>query len=252
MKTNSYIITKPSLLVFCTYFLINSCSGPAPASRIKDISDIKAEIEIYQSLTDEKDNSVSVILYDKKGKEFGNDSVKISVNGKKAEYKIMQQLYYSKNYDYRAEHVAPKNNTYELHIQLANGKKFFLANIPTLKLSSPGNIIYTKEASLKSDYTLQWSDLHDVNVLYFSKSVRVKNKEDSNIQTFIEQAADTIKIGPSGSYTIKKEEFSKPGERLGIMSFKFTAEKTGTLNPKLLRGSSSKITGYHEERVNFK
>lgn len=237
------------------YFLFNSCSEPVPASEIRDISDIKAEIEIYQSLTDENDNSVSVILYDKKGKEFGSDSVKITVNGKKAEYKIMQQLYYSKNYDYRVENVPPENGNYNLQIQLSNGKKFFLSNIPSLKLSSSGNIIYNPEASLNSDYSIQWSGLQDVNVLYLSKSVKIEPKEkdkDNNIQTFIEQSADTIKIGPSGNYTIKKENFSKPGETLSIMSFEFTAEKTGSLNPHLLKGSSSKIRGNHEERVTFK
>lgn len=253
MKIHSYVKTKLCLLLCCISFLINSCSEPVPASQIKDISDIKAEIEVFQSLTDKNDNTVSVILYDKKGKEFGNDSVKISVNGKKAEYRIMQQLYYSKNYDYRAEDVPPKNGSYELQIQLANGKKFFLGNIPSLKHSSSRNIIYKKEAPLNHDYSIQWSGLQDVNVLYLSRSVKIHTKkENNNIETFVEQAADTIKIGPAGSYTVKQENFSKPGETLSIMSFEFTAEKTGTVNPKLLKGSSSKISGYHEERVNFK
>lgn len=252
MKTSSDVKTKLSIFLCCICFLLNSCSEPVSASKIEDISDLKAEIEIYQSLTDKNDNSVSVILYDKKGKEFGNDSVQILVNGKKAEYKVMQQLYYSKYYDYRAKNVPPQNNSYELHIQLSNGKKFFLASIPSLKTSSSKNIIYSKEAPLNQDYSIRWSDLHDVNVLYFSKSVKVKTKEESNIETFIEQAEDTLKIGPSGNYTLKKEKFSKPGELLSIMSFKFTAEKAGKVNPKLLKGSSSKISGYHEERVNFK
>jgi len=243
---------KLLILFFCSCFLFTACSKPISASKITDISDVKAEIEIYQSLTDENDNSISVIVYDKKGKEFGNDSVKITVNGEKAEYKIIQQLYYSKNYDYRAEDIPPQNNSYELHIQLSNGKKFFLASIPSLKTSSSTNIIYSKEAPLNQDYSIRWSDLHDVNVLYFSKSVKVKTKEESNIETFIEQAEDTLKIGPSGNYTLKKEKFSKPGELLSMMSFEFTAEKTGMFNPQLLKGSSIKIKGNHEERVSFK
>jgi len=252
MKTNSDVKTKLSILLCCICFLINSCSEPVSASKIEDISDLKAEIEIYQSLTDENDNSISVILYDKKGKEFGNDSVKITVNGKKAEYKIMQQLYYGKNYDYRAENVPPKNDSYELRIQLSNGKKFFLSRIPSLKLSSSQNIIYKENAPLNQDYSIQWSGLQDVNVIYLSRSVKIQTKEKSDIETFVEQAADTIKIGPSGNYTIKKETFSKPGETLSIMSFEFTAEKDGIVNPQLIKGSSGKIRGYHEERVSFK
>lgn len=249
-------ILKLSILFFCSCFLFTACSKPSSASKITDISDVKAEIDIYQSLSDENDNSVSVILYDKKNKQFGNDSVIVTVNGKKAEYKVMQHLYYSKYYDYRAEDVQPKNNSYELYIQLSNGKKFFLASIPSLKTSSSANIIYSKEAALNQDYSLRWSDLHDVNILYFSKTVRVKTKEEkeggSNVQTFIEQPEDTIKINPDGNYTVKKETFFKPGEKMSALSFKFTAEKTGTVNPRLLKGSSIRIRGSHEERVSFR
>lgn len=234
------------------YVLFNSCSGPAPASKITDISDIKAEISIYQSLTDEHDNSISVILYDKKGKEFGNDSVKISVNGKKVEYRIVQGLYYTKSYVYHTEKIAPENDKYEFQIQLANGKNFFLGSIPSLKLSSSRNIIYDEEVPLSKDFSIHWSDLQDVNMLYLSKSVKVNTKEKSNIETFMEQPGDTIKIGPAGNYTLKKENFSKPGETLSILGFEFTAEKNGTVNSQLLKESSSKITGHHDEHVNFK
>ncbi|KMQ59464.1 hypothetical protein ACM46_20450 [Chryseobacterium angstadtii] len=241
-----------SLLLIAICFLFNSCSGPEPASKITDISDIKAEIDVFQRLTDENNNSISVILYDKKGKKFGNDSVKISVNGKKAEYKVMPYMYYSKLYHYRAEKVPPIKGNYEIQIQLANGKKLFLARIPSLPQSSSKNIIYEKEAPLNRDFSIQWSGLRDVNVLYLSKSVQVKNRDENNVETFIEKAADTIKIGPDGNYTLKKENFSNPGERLSIASFEFTAEKTGTLNPKLIKGSTAKISGSHEERVSFK
>ncbi|MCT2562492.1 hypothetical protein [Chryseobacterium herbae] len=252
MKTAGYIKMKLSILLYCLYFLFNSCSGPEPASKITDISDLKAEISIYQKLTDENDNSISVVLRDKNGKMFGNDSVNIWVNGKKAEYKIVQELYYNKNYLYHAEKIAPENSQYDLQIQLANGKKFFLGSVPSLKLSSARNIIYEEEASLNKDFSIHWSGLQDVNMLYLSKSVKVENKEKNNIETFMQQPGDTIKIGPAGDYTLKKEEFFKPGETLDILGFEFTAEKTGTINPKLLKGSSIKISGNHDEHANFK
>jgi hypothetical protein len=99
---------------------------------------------------------------------------------------------------------------------------------------------------------MHWSDLYSANVLYLSKSVKIKTQKESNIQTFVEHAEDAIKITPTGNYTVKKETFFKPGERLSTMSFKFTAEKTGNINPLLLKGSSIKIRGNHEERVSFK
>lgn len=252
MKINGYIQTPFYILLCCLYFLSSSCSEPIPASKVTDISDIKAVIDIYQTLTDENDNSISVSLYDRKGKMFGNDSVNITVNGKKIEYKIVQGLYYTKTYLYHTEKIAPENNQYEFQIQLANGKKFFMGSVPSLKLSSARNIIYDEEASLNKDFSIHWSGLQDVNMLYLSKTVKVSTKEKSNVETFMEQPGDTLKIGPEGTYTLKKEKFSKPGETLDILGFEFTAEKTGTVNPQLLKGSSSKISGNHDEHANFK
>lgn len=252
MKKDSSVLVKLSIFLCCLYFLFNSCSEPIPASKVTDISDIKAVVDIYQTLTDENDNSISVSLYDRKGKMFGNDSVNITLNGKKIEYKIIQGLYYTKTYLYHTEKIAPENNQYEFQIQLANGKKFFLGSVPSLKLSSSRNIIYDEEASLNNDFSIQWSGLQDVNVLYLSKTVKVNTKEKSNVETFMEQPGDTIKIGPAGTYTLKKEKFSKPGETLDILGFEFTAEKTGTVNPQLLNGSSITINGNHDEQANFK
>lgn len=252
MKKDCDVQPKLSVFLCCLYFLFNSCSEPIPASKVNDISDIKAVIGIYQTLTDENDNSISVSLYDRKDKKFGSDSVNITVNGKKIEYKIVQGLYYTKSYLYHTEKIAPENNQYEFQIQLANGKKFFLGSVPSLKLSSSRNIIYNEEASLSQDFSIHWSGLQDVNILYLSKTVKVNTKEKSTVETFMEQPGDTIKIGPAGTYTLKKEKFSKPGETLDILGFEFTAEKTGTVNPRLLKRSNIKITGNHDEQANFK
>jgi len=244
---------KSSVLLFCSYFLLYSCSGPAPASKITAISEVKAEIEIYQSLTNKNDNIVTVILYDKKNKEIGNESINIWVNQKATDYQIMQNLYYTKKHYYRIEHVQPENGQYDLQIQLANGKKFFLGNASTLTTSSPNNIIYNKEASLNQDFSIQWSNLYDVNRLCISKSVEIENKENTNIHSFIEGPTDTIRINADGNYQIAWEKLLfNPKEKLSTMSFTFIAQKKGTLNPLLLKGSSIKIWGEHQKRTSFK
>ncbi|AZA80763.1 hypothetical protein C1637_11930 [Chryseobacterium lactis] len=239
-------------LLLCNYFLFTSCSGPAPASKITDISQVKADIDIYQSLSNEKDNSVSVILYDQKGKEIGSDSIIVWVNQKKTEYKVMQHLYYSKNYYYRIENILPENKQYTLDIQLKNGKKIFLGSASTIQLSNPKNIISTQEASRDEDFPISWSNLHEVNTLYISKSFKIKNDKEPNIQTFIEEPGDTIKINADGNYIIGKEQLSQRGKRLSKIGFKFTAQKEGVINPRLLKGSYVKIYGYHEKWISFK
>ncbi|NIF03954.1 hypothetical protein F3J23_00750 [Chryseobacterium sp. Tr-659] len=240
------------LLMLFSSFLLSFCSGPVPASTITDVSQIQAEIEIYQSLSNQQDNIVSVILYDKNGKRIGSDAITIWVNQQKVEYKIIHDISYALNYYYRIENVVPKNGQYKLEMQLANGKKFFLGSVPTLKLSNPKKIIANDPASLDKDFTIHWSELHDVNMLYVYKSLELENKQDKNVQTFIEEASDTIRISPDGNYSVKKEQLSRPHEKLSIMSFKFTAEKTGNLNPLLLKESTINIDGYHEKRISFK
>lgn len=239
-------------MFFSLCFLLASCTGPTPASKITDISDIRVDIEVHQSLLDPHDKMASVVLYDKNNKEFGNDSISVSINQEKMHYQVAQGPYYSKNYYYHIENVQPENNRYTFEIQLANGKKFSLGTLPVLALSHSDKIIYKSEASLNEDFSIQWADLNEVNRLYISKSLEVEKKQAENIKTFVEAATETVKIGPSGTYGIKKEKLSRPGEKLSSISFQFTAQKSGELNPRLLKGSSSKINGEHEKRVSFK
>ncbi|MDR6921992.1 MULTISPECIES: hypothetical protein [Chryseobacterium] len=231
--------------------LLISCSGPVPASKITDISDIKAEIDLYQSLTDQADNIMSVALYDKKDKKIGSDSITIWVNRKKAEYIVIQQLYYTKSYQYRLENIPPENEQYQVEIQLANGKKFALGNIPALKLSDPSRIT-TTESTTSQDFSVRWSELHDVNKLYISKTFDKKDKENPNITIATPGKTDTLNIGKDGSYSIPKEKLLKSGEKLSIISLEFTAKKTGNTNPLLLKGSYIKINGSHDNPVYFK
>lgn len=238
------------LIVYSLLIGVISCNKST--EKINTISDVKAEIGISQSLSDKNENTVLITLYDKEGKEIGNDSINVFVNQKKANYTIQQNLYYTKNYYYRIENIQPEDDKYEVEIQLISGKKFFLGSINTLKLSDDNKIICPEEAPLEKDFTIKWSDLHDINILILSKTVQILKKQEPNITTFSEQNGDTIKINPTGNYTIKKEKFSKSNEKLSIMVFTFDAQKTGTVNPELIKGSSITINGSHEKEVHFK
>lgn len=231
--------------------LLSSCSGPVPASKVTDISDIKAEIDIYQSLTDSADNIMSVALYDKNDKEIGSDSISLFVNEKKTEYKVIEQLYYTKNYLYRVEDVAPENKQYQFQIQLSNGKRFDLGTVSALKLSDPSRIIGS-EANTNQDFSVRWSDLYEVNTLSISKTFEKKDKENPNITIATPGRNDTVKIRQDGSYSIPREKLFKTDEKLSIISMQFIARKTGTIHPLLLKGSYIKIYGNHDHSVFFK
>ncbi|MBK1898040.1 hypothetical protein [Chryseobacterium paridis] len=244
-------IMKYLIVLLYISFTVISCEKSA-SSKITDISEIKAQIEIYQSLSDKNDNSVSVILYDNKNKEIVNRSINIFVNGNKTDYKVIQSLYYSKHYYYRIEHIPPANDSYELEIQLPNGKKFTLGKGSALAISSSDKIIYNKTAPLNKDYAIQWSDLYDVNQLSITKSVQVENTQDPTITMLVDEPNDTIRIATNGNYVIKKEKLAQPNGKLRMLILKFVAKKVGNLNPHLLKGSTFIINGNHQKQVDFK
>lgn len=239
-----------SILIFCLFTGLVSCTKST--ENITSSSGIKASIDIYQSLSDQNENTVSITLYDKNDKEIGNDSISIYVNQKKTNYTVHQNLYYTKNYFYRIENISPEKNRYEVEILLTNGKKFSLGSVDALRISSANTIICPEEASLDNDLFIEWSNLYDVDHLILSKSIELVSKKEPNVDYFSEEAGDTLKINPTGNYVMKKETFSKPNEKLSILVFTFQANKTGTMNRELLPGSNIMISGNHEKEVHFK
>lgn len=239
-----------SILLFFLYTGLVSCTKST--ENITSNSGIKANIDIYQSLSDQNENTVLITLHDKNDKEIGNDSISIFVNQKKTTYMVHQNLYYTKNYFYRIENISPEKNRYEVKIQLANGKNFSLGSVDALRISKSNTIICPEESSLDKDLFIEWSNLYDVDRLILSKSIELVSKKESNVDYFSEEPGDTLKINPTGNYLMKKETFSKPNEKLSILVFTFQANKTGTMNPDLLSGSNIMISGNHKRKVYFK
>ncbi|WP_231426389.1 MULTISPECIES: hypothetical protein [Pedobacter] len=210
---------------------------------LKDISIIKAKIEIHQSLETQNKNYARVELYDSNNHEIRNDTVKIFINGSKLDYTIKNELYYTKDYFYLGQNANPINNKYRLEIELPNGKRFFLAEINALKPVKGQDVLHPKKGNLDNDFLFSWKNMGDVNQLIVEKSIRTKDPKEPNITTY-NSDLDTAKINGSGSFIIPK---SGKDEQVSILNF--IANQTGTVHPRLLKDSKITITGELEIRL---
>ncbi|RZL47694.1 MAG: hypothetical protein EOP00_11185 [Pedobacter sp.] len=210
---------------------------------LRDISVIKAEIEIHQSLEKQNENYVRVEFYDMDNHEIRNDTVKVFVNGTQLDYIIKEELYYTKDYYYLSQNVSPINNKYRLEIELPNGKRFFLGEIKALRPIKKQDVLHAKKGNLDQDFVFSWKNMGDVNQLIIEKSIVTTNPKEPTVTTY-NMDLDTLQINNVGSYVIPK---AAKNEQVGILNF--IANQTGTVHPRLLKDSKITITGELEIRL---
>lgn len=210
---------------------------------LQDVTVINAKIEINQSLGKQGDNYTIVELYDIDNNEIRNDTVKLFINGSKCDYTIKNGLYYTKDYYYYNQNIAPINNKYKLEIELPNGKRFFLAEIDALKPVKEQDVLRAKSGSLDKNFAFSWKNMGDVNQLIIEKSIITTKPEEPNITTYNSEL-DTIDIKANGIYVIPK---ASKNTQVSILNF--IANQTGTVNPDLLKGSKITINGELEIRL---
>lgn len=219
--------------------------------KIEGLSLIRAEMSIYQRLRNKEENQIVITLYDTKGKQIKNDSLKLYVNGMDMKYTVQQELYYTTTCYFLKNNAPPKDNKFVFEIELADEKKLFLGEVQALALVSPKNIIYEEKGDLNKDFVVKWHDLEGINKLLISRSVRMKKKEAENMTTYEERAADTTSIQSTGSHVVAKSTFDNPEGQISILSMQFVAQYNGKINPLLAEGSYLSIYGEISESVSF-
>lgn len=230
--------------VLCFALLSISCNQSSLTNKdLQDVTVINAKIEINQSLEKQGDNYTIVELYDADNNEIRNDTVKLFINGSKYNYTVKKGLYYTEDYYYYNENIAPINNKYKLEIELPNGKRFFLAEIDALKQIKEQDVLHAKNGNLDQNFDFSWKNMGDVNQLIIEKSIKTIKPEEPNITTYNSEL-DTINIKANGNYVIPKASKNK---QVSILNF--IANQTGTVNPELLKGSKITITGELEIRL---
>lgn len=244
--------TVSAVLIFAVSVLLVSCI-PSELSKqpVTALSLIQAEVGIYQSLDDKKENELNVVLYDSARREIMNDSLRLFVNGKELEYILKKGWYYSKSGYYYASNVNIDEGIYQVDILLTNGKRYHLAKVGAFRESTEKDIVFEKPIGADQDLVIAWKNLADVSLLNITRSMRLNHNPDSNITTFTPTSQDTLRIAGSGRYVIPRDSLKTARETAEGVSLEFIAQRQGKVNVNLMKGSSIYITGKLEKSIDF-
>jgi len=228
---------------------LSSCKSPLSEGKVEGLSAICAKIEVYQNLSDRKDNRVTVSLYDGDNKTIDNKNIIIKVNGIVLDTVETKSLYYTTTNFYSKENI-PVDDLYKFEIILTDKKTYVLGSIKPIAESNGNNISLPKQGDFDKDLVISWHKLKEINELSISKIVLLKtsNKLEEN---YAYETTILRKIGAEGSYSFPKSSFINSKSILSGIEMKFTALKFGELNKQLLSNSEVKISGHIDKYIDF-
>ncbi|MBE9598538.1 hypothetical protein [Pedobacter sp. MC2016-24] len=242
---------KHTLKILCIplLLLIHACQSSLSEGKVDDLSLIGARIEVTQNLTDQKDNGVSIHLFDKDGRTIANRAIKIKVNNIDLDFYQRQELYYTTTTNYITSNM-PVAKLYNFEIVLTNGKTYFLGKVTPLAEVNDNDIIYDKTGKFDQDFLISWKNLKEINELYISKGVKLKTSTELE-QNYSGDSVITRQIKPYGSYIVPKSKYIDSISIISDLNFKFNALKSGRVNPDLVKDSQITISGTIEKSVDF-
>jgi len=240
-------------LVFPAFLLLiifaSSCKSPLSDGKVEDLSAICAKIEIYQNLSDRKDNRVTISLYDGGNKTIDNKNIIIKVNGIVLDTVETKSLYYTTSNFYAKENV-PVNDVYKFEIILTDKKTYTLGSIKPIEESNENTIFLPPKGDFNKDLVLSWRKLKEINELSISKSVLLKTSNTLE-KNYTYEPKILRKIGAEGTYSFPKSSFINSKSILSGIEMTFTALKFGELNKQLLSNSEIKISGHIDKYIDF-
>lgn len=241
--------TQFTLPLFLLLLIIHfSCKGP---KQPHDLSGVRAEISIFQSLQKKEDNEIRIDLSDEDGRSLKNDSIRIYVNGSEVPFIIKKELYYTETTYYIKANVPPQDNQFIFEIALPGAGKAFLAKATALDIMDPQNISYPETGNKEEDVEVTWKDLPAVNYLVITRGIKRKKKDEPNITYYEDETPDTVNITAAGRHTIARSTFDDTQKQISILSLKFIAGYSGVLHSGLAKGSVIRIYGDIERSVSF-
>ena len=228
---------------------VSSCTSSLSDGKVEDLSAICAKIDIYQNLSDRKDNRVTVFLYDENNKPIDNKNINIKVNGIVLDTVKITRLYYFTS-NYYSKHNIPVNDEYKFEIILTDNNTYALGSIKPIAESSENNISLPERGDFDKDVELSWRNLKEINELSISKSVLLKTSNE--LETNYEYEPTILrKIDANGNYRFPKSSFISSKSILSGIELKFTALKFGEVSKQLLPKSEIKISGQIDKYIGF-
>lgn len=238
-----------NLFLIAILLTLNACSSPLSKEKVEDLGLIGARIEMLQNLSDKKDNSVLISLFDKDGKRVGNKDINLKVNDADLAFRERKELYYTTAPEYTAVDI-PVAEVYNFEITLTDGKSYFLGSINPIAESNEQDIVCLEKGSLDKDFVISWNNLNEINELSINKSILLNTSTKTSKNYSSEQLANKI-IGRRGKYVVPKSKYINSSSTISGLEIKFNATKSGNLSANLIKGSEIKISGNIDKNVNF-
>jgi hypothetical protein len=250
MQKKSFVMNKKFIIklwVLAILLFISACQSPLSEGQINELSLINARVEVWQDLTNKNRNEVTVLLYDEDGKPIRNKSISLKVNNVALNYNERQELYYTTTSKYLAIDV-PVDMQYKIQITLSNGKTYFLGSIRALAENSENDISCLENGDFNKDFVIWWRNLKDIQEISINKSVLLATSTKTE-QNYDSEPVVTKKIWNQGRYIVPRASYVTTKSTISGLEIKFSAEKFGTMNPALLKGSEIKIFGHIDKTV---
>lgn len=238
-----------AIFITVLLLLVTACNSPLSNAKVGDLSAISAKIEIIQDLTNKKDNSISVSLYDKDGDVIANKDIKIKVNDTILDFIQKQELYYTTTTKYGKDNI-PSDHLFKFEVILTNGKSYFLGSVAPITEINEDDIHFSEKGNFDKETMIYWYNLKEVNQISITKSVLLKTSTKTEKNYDYEPLA-AKKIANTGRYVILKSHYVTERSIISGLEIKFSASKTGIMNSELLENSSITINGHIDKYINF-
>ncbi|MFC2096370.1 hypothetical protein ACFLQ3_01565 [Bacteroidota bacterium] len=235
-------------IAFLMFITVVSCNvSPLSHKDITRLNELGANIIIQQDPYNEKTNNISLMLFDKKGKQVGNENIKIRVNNQELPLSIIQELYYTKKIRYLGYNI-PISDSYYFEIELPKDSIFPLAFIKAIPIINIKNIKLAEEGTIDLETKIEWKEMKDFDKIRIWKSYKINGENSYGGGPY---ALSTIKkkIKQNGNCIVPKSFYKDSISTITSLYLEFHASKKGLINHELLVGSNVTLNSIAVKRI---
>lgn len=229
---------------------IVSCDvSPLSHGEIDNLSGIGATISIEQNPCNEKINNISMKLFDKKGKQIGNENITVRVNNTELFLYIVHELYYTKKIRYVADNI-PVSDSYYFEVELSDSTILPLAYVKAIQPIKRESVKLAERGAIDLETKIEWEEMKEFDNVLIWKSYKMNDSKihrggpygESSIHKSIEQ---------NGGYVVPISFYRDSVSTITALNFEFHANKEGLINPELLSGSNVTLHSMLVKRIKF-
>ncbi|MDY8135375.1 hypothetical protein [Aquimarina sp. 2201CG5-10] len=230
-------------------FVISCNTSSLSKKNTVDLSEIGSSIEINQDPYDHNKNQISVLLFDYKGKQIGNDKIKILVNKQELDLDIKEELYYTKKIRYKGGNI-PVTDSFDFEIKLPDGSIFPLSYTKAIQTIQKDNILFKEEIPLDLETKITWKEMKEFNNLIIWKSYNLNNTNSTKGGRY-DKSTLHLKIKENGSHIVPVSYYKDSISTINYLSIEFQSIKSGLIHPDLIPNSNLKLISTVKRNIKY-